>query len=180
MKKNRKRLMAAFMAVLMVLTLVPTWLLGGIFATTAKADDDVTLGYTFKEADLSKDKSSSSAEIKDGDGIVYEVTAVKGKGEEFSIAGNTLKLKGVKSQANGDVPTEDYGYVKISVKKDCTKISIDYYIESTGDYANCVKVSKDGTVTVIASNKAVTNKVLANEEITDVKAGDVILKQLKD
>ena len=125
MKKNRKRLMAAFMAVLMVLTLVPTWLLGGIFATTAKADDDVTLGYTFKEADLSKDKSSSSAEIKDGDGIVYEVTAVKGKGEEFSIAGNTLKLK-------------------------------------------------DGTVTVIASNKAVTNKVLANEEITDVKAGDVI------
>ena len=94
MKKNRKRLMAAFMAVLMVLTLVPTWLLGGIFATTAKADDDVTLGYTFKEADLSKDKSSSSAEIKDGDGIVYEVTAVKGKGEEFSIAGNTLKLKG--------------------------------------------------------------------------------------
>lgn len=74
MKKNRKRLMAAFMAVLMVLTLVPTWLLGGIFATTAKADDDVTLGYTFKEADLSKDKSSSSAEIKDGDGIVYEVT----------------------------------------------------------------------------------------------------------
>lgn len=67
MKKNRKRLMAAFMAVLMVLTLVPTWLLGGIFATTAKADDDVTLGYTFKEADLSKDKSSSSAEIKDGD-----------------------------------------------------------------------------------------------------------------
>lgn len=174
MKKNRKRLMAAFMAVLMVLTLVPTWLLGGIFATTAYADDDVTLGYTFKEADLSKDKSSSSAEIKDGDGIVYEVTAVKGKGEEFSIAGNTLKLKGVKSQANGDVPTEDYGYVKISVKKDCTKISIDYYIESTGDYANCVKVSKDGTVTVIASNKAVTNKVLANEEITDVKAGDVI------
>ena len=79
MKKNRKRLMAAFMAVLMVLTLVPTWLLGGIFATTAKADDDVTLGYTFKEADLSKDKSSSSAEIKDGDGIVYEVTAVKGR-----------------------------------------------------------------------------------------------------
>ena len=47
------------MAVLMVLTLVPTWLFGGIFATTAKADDDVTLGYTFKEADLSKDKSSS-------------------------------------------------------------------------------------------------------------------------
>ena len=29
-------------------------------------------------------------------------------------------------------------------------------------------------MTVIASNKAVTNKVLANEEITDVKAGDVI------
>ena len=35
MKKNRKRLMAAFMAVLMVLTLVPTWLLGGIFATNS-------------------------------------------------------------------------------------------------------------------------------------------------
>lgn len=174
MKRNRKRLMAAFMAVLMVLTLVPTWLLGGVFATTAKADDNVTLGYTFKEADVSKDKKSSSAVIKDGDGTVYEVTAVKGNGAEFSIAGNTLKLKGVSSQANGGVPTEDYGYVKISVKKDCTKISIDYYIESTGNYANCVKVSKDGTATVIASNKAVTNKVLANEEITDVKAGDVI------
>lgn len=37
MKKNRKRIVAAFMTVLMALTLVPTWLLGGVFATTAKA-----------------------------------------------------------------------------------------------------------------------------------------------
>ncbi len=41
MKKNRKRIVAAFMTVLMALTLVPTWLLGGVFATTAKADDAV-------------------------------------------------------------------------------------------------------------------------------------------
>ena len=38
MKKNRKRIVAAFMTVLMALTLVPTWLLGGAFATTAKAE----------------------------------------------------------------------------------------------------------------------------------------------
>ena len=39
MKKNRKRIVAAFMTVLMALTLVPTWLLGGVFTTTAKADE---------------------------------------------------------------------------------------------------------------------------------------------
>ena len=43
MKKNRKRIVAAFMTILMALTLVPTWLLGGVFATTAKADNTVEL-----------------------------------------------------------------------------------------------------------------------------------------
>lgn len=42
MKKNKKRILAAAMTVLMALTLIPTWLLGGIFATTAKAEGENT------------------------------------------------------------------------------------------------------------------------------------------
>ena len=61
MKKNRKRIVAAFMTVLMALTLVPTWLLGGVFATTAKADEktysyDVTKDSNWKKAtNIAKD-----------------------------------------------------------------------------------------------------------------------------
>lgn len=61
MKKNRKRIVAAFMTVLMALTLVPTWLLGGVFTTTAKADEktysyDVTKDSNWKKAtNIAKD-----------------------------------------------------------------------------------------------------------------------------
>lgn len=61
MKKNRKRIVAAFMTVLMALTLVPTWLLGGVFATTAKADEksysyDVAKDTNWKKAtNIAKD-----------------------------------------------------------------------------------------------------------------------------
>lgn len=168
MKKNRKRLMAAFMAVLMVLTLVPTWLLGGIFATTAKADDDVTLGYTFKEADLSKDKSSSSAEIKDGDGIVYEVTAVKGKGEEFSIAGNTLKLKGVKSQANEEITDVKAGDVIYLYANKAKRLKI------TGEDA--IKVT--GAFKYIAAPDATKSVVTATNSAEDATKVTVDVKDL--
>lgn len=61
MKKNRKRIVAAFMTVLMALTLVPTWLLGGVFTTTAKADEktysyDVESDSNWKKAtNIAKD-----------------------------------------------------------------------------------------------------------------------------
>ena len=61
MKKNRKRIVAAFMTILMALTLVPTWLLGGVFTTTAKADEktysyDVTKDSNWKKnTNIAKD-----------------------------------------------------------------------------------------------------------------------------
>ena len=61
MKKNRKRIVAAFMTVLMALTLVPTWLLGGVFTTTAKAAEktysyDVESDSNWKKAtNIAKD-----------------------------------------------------------------------------------------------------------------------------
>ena len=69
MKKNRKRIVAAFMTVLMSLTLVPTWLLGGVFATTAKADDAVytatsgTIGDYFKLQNKVVDDAGNSAKV---------------------------------------------------------------------------------------------------------------------
>ena len=69
MKKNRKRIVAAFMTVLMALTLVPTWLLGGVFATTAKADDAVytatsgTIGDYFKLQNKVVDDAGNSAKV---------------------------------------------------------------------------------------------------------------------
>ena len=54
MKKNKKRIVAAFMTVLMALTLVPTWLLGGAFATTAKADGETQIKYDIQKAMLMK------------------------------------------------------------------------------------------------------------------------------
>ena len=78
MKKNRKRIVAAFMTVLMALTLVPTWLLGGVFTTTAKADGTTEkYGLNAADIDTAKDKEA----IADGAtfGTKGYFTAYQGK-----------------------------------------------------------------------------------------------------
>lgn len=78
MKKNRKRIVAAFMTVLMALTLVPTWLLGGVFTTTAKADGTPEK-YEFNAADI--DTAKDKEAIADGAtfGTKGYFTAYQGK-----------------------------------------------------------------------------------------------------
>lgn len=71
MKKNRKRIVAAFMTVLMALTLVPTWLLGGAFATTAKAAGEKTY-------ELDGRVGTWSAGAYDSDELVGEIFGIKG------------------------------------------------------------------------------------------------------
>ncbi len=71
MKKNKKRIVAAFMTVLMALTLVPTWLLGGAFATTAKAAGEKTY-------ELDGRVGTWSAGAYDSDELVGEIFGIKG------------------------------------------------------------------------------------------------------
>lgn len=92
MKKNRKRIVAAFMTVLMALTLVPTWLLGGALATTAKADDatfeggkEITEGAwkgwtwsVFGNSVLNGDKTDNSIKVNDDDSITLNSANSKG------------------------------------------------------------------------------------------------------
>lgn len=71
MKKNRKRIVAAFMTVLMALTLVPTWLLGGAFATTAKAAGEKTY-------ELDGRVGTWTAGTYSSDELVGEIFGIKG------------------------------------------------------------------------------------------------------
>ena len=81
MKKNRKRIVAAFMTVLMALTLVPTWLLGGVFATTAKANDAV---YT-----------ATSGTVDSYFGLKTKVVDDKGKSaKSYMLDGKEVKSTG--------------------------------------------------------------------------------------
>ncbi|MCI6165582.1 MAG: hypothetical protein MR675_10425, partial [Lachnospira sp.] len=69
MKKNRKRIIAALMTVLMALTLVPTWLLGGVFVTTAKADGTTSSDkvHIFDAKDITDGKLPESDYFSFGD-----------------------------------------------------------------------------------------------------------------
>ena len=80
MKKNKKRILAAVMTVLMALTLIPTWLLGGVFATTAKAENQGSFdstGFDVVKLGTQTDSTSVTAEYKD-DKVILN-TADKGK-----------------------------------------------------------------------------------------------------
>jgi len=153
MKKNRKRLMAAFMAVLMVLTLVPTWLLGGIFATTAKADGkEVTLSQMYKDGYilLNKDgKKVYSYEMKDANGTIADIEAVAPQGN-LTDKKNYLNVKpseAVTLDTDKDTVDKDSmpkdGYMKLTVKKDATDLKL--YVNTSGTKQTICVVKKEGS-----------------------------------
>lgn len=143
MKKNRKRIVAAFMTVLMALTLVPTWLLGGVFTTTAKADDAVytatsgTVGDYFKLQNRVVDDAGNSAKVYLLDGKEVKSTgriklgtveSSKDTGSiTFTVAeGKKAKVEVWAISANGTTDSEigiftSSGDVKAKAKSYATK-----------------------------------------------------------
>ena len=96
MKKNRKRIVAAFMTVLMALTLVPTWLLGGVFGTTAKADDATGSGnvHVFDAKDIANGKFPKSDYFDFGDSKkvkLLDATKAGNEKVETMVGGSTYK-----------------------------------------------------------------------------------------
>ena len=153
MKKNRKRIVAAFMTVLMALTLVPTWLLGGAFATTAKADGETKIEYEYSRSDVDEENKLLVKEFKDGDGLVAKYEIVGG-GKEDVISDGKWDFR---PTSGYDVATEipKKGFIRVTAGKTCdVTLSIvcgsknkDLYIVKNGDVANkqTVKVGKEAT-----------------------------------
>lgn len=109
MKKNRKRIVAAFMTVLMALTLVPTWLLGGVFTTTAKAAGETK--YALNAADLT---AKADKEVVNNDELGgYFTTYAKGKdskGNDYAVVKRLDSKKNkVTSIEVGQYKTADEG-----------------------------------------------------------------------
>lgn len=185
MKKNRKRILAAFMTVLMALTLVPTWLLGGAFATTAKADGKTSLSYKYSSSDAKtvEGKVVFSKELKDGDGTVAllqsigeKVTADPSKSYLTTKATSADKSINYEKVADGNITKDDLpqgGAIKLTVKKDAD-ISLKLGVNNTGVYFCIVKQQGDTysyveKINVTDKNNDVNNKTF---EIT-AQSGDV-------
>ena len=179
MKKNRKRIVAAFMTVLMALTLVPTWLLGGAFATTAKAEEGVKLSYKYVQAADTPDDFSKT--ISDGNGEVIKIEAVKGTLGQGSASGDYLSVKpGSTSEAMSTadaktgVVTKDTmpknGYVKLTVNRD-SDISVNVGINNT-KMNFCIVKQVGETYSFVVSEYE--SAKFANKEfkINDAKKGD--------
>ena len=90
MKKNRKRIVAAFMTVLMALTLVPTWLLGGVFATTAKADEK-TYSYDVTKDSNWKKNTNIAKDTKIGTDGYFVIGNGGEKGDKAKYANSDTK-----------------------------------------------------------------------------------------
>ena len=108
MKKNRKRIVAAFMTILMALTLVPTWLLGGVFATTAKADNTVELsGVAMATTVKDKKDKNTFGDSFGGDydcknGFVIDKGVIHKNSAKDIKEGSTTIFKG-KKDSNGEI-----------------------------------------------------------------------------
>ena len=185
MKKNKKRIVAAFMTVLMALTLVPTWLLGGAFATTAKADGKTSLSYKYSSSDAKtvEGKVVFSKELKDGDGTVAllqsigeKVTADPSKSYLTTKATSADKSINYEKVADGNITKDDLpqgGAIKLTVKKDA-EISLKLGVNNTNVYFCIVKQQGDAysyveKINVTNKNNDVNNKTF---EIT-AQSGDV-------
>lgn len=172
MKKNRKRIVAAFMTVLMALTLVPTWLLGGAFATTAKAEDAVELSgvamatIVKDKVDKKTFKESFGKAYDCGNGFVIE-EGVKHKVSGKDIKeGSTTIFKGKKS-SNGEIDSV------------CLQVDDSNAIKYT------VPEGKTATITILAGNSSgdpgnirnvVVKRVLGENNETEVAKGKDMTK----
>lgn len=179
MKKNRKRIVAAFMTVLMALTLVPTWLLGGAFATTAKAEEGVKLSYKYVQAADTPDDFSKT--ISDGNGEVIKIEAVKGTLGQGNASGDYLSVKpGSTSEAmstadakSGKVTKDTMpknGYVKLTVNRD-SDISVNVGINNT-KMNFCIVKQVGETYSFVVSEYESAKFSNKEFKINDAKKGD--------
>ena len=136
MKKNRKRIVAAFMTVLMALTLVPTWLLGGAFATTAKAAGEKTY-------ELDGRVGTWSAGTYGSDELVGEIFGIKG----VTVKAISNSNKGKKFTDNGE---------QIYFGNDG---SVFFQITNTKGISFTVPTNNEATVTIVGAVSSGTNNV---------------------
>lgn len=181
MKKNRKRIVAAFMTVLMALTLVPTWLLGGVFGTTAKADDATGSGnvHVFDAKDIANGKFPKSDYFDFGDSKkvkLLDATKAGNEKVETMVGGSTYKYvvqvngKFDKSSARGIVftTTQDSTVTVVAASKggSANKISIGKY-----EKGKLTTPLKEETLSKTKNNKYPVNTYT----FSDLEAGEYIL-----
>lgn len=167
MKKNRKRIVAAFMTVLMALTLVPTWLLGGVFTTTAKADDTVELSGVAMATVVKDKKDKSTFETsfgKDydcGNGFVIDKGVIHKKSAKDIKEGSTTIFKG-KKDSNGEIDSV------------CLQVNGENAIRYT------VPDGKTATITIVAGtsggNAGDTRNVIVKSGEAEVAKGEDMTK----
>lgn len=156
MKKNRKRIVAAFMTVLMALTLVPTWLLGGAFATTAKAAGETK--HTLNASDLTA--KDDKEKIPDGE-VLEEYFTSYAKGGNFNVVKRT-------SSSTGKVTSVEVGQYKAA--DNCS--GLQFTVSGTAE----VKIEASSTggsnsSMVAIKNESGDNVADANNKTENIVAG---------
>lgn len=156
MKKNRKRIVAAFMTVLMALTLVPTWLLGGAFATTAKAAGETK--HTLNASDLTAKDDKEN--IPDGE-VLEEYFTSYAKGGNFNVVKRT-------SSKTGKVTSVEVGQYKAA--DNCS--GLQFTVSGTAE----VKIEASSTggsnsSMVAIKNESGDNVADANNKTENIVAG---------
>lgn len=146
MKKNRKRIVAAFMTVLMALTLVPTWLLGGAFATTAKAAGETK--HTLNASDLTA--KDDKEKIPDGE-VLEEYFTSYAKGGNFNVVKRT-------SSSTGKVTSVEVGQYKAA--DNCS--GLQFTVSGTAE----VKIEASSTGGSNSSMVAIKNE--SGDNVADV------------
>lgn len=156
MKKNKKRIVAAFMTVLMALTLVPTWLLGGAFATTAKAAGETK--HTLNASDLTAKDDKEN--IPDGE-VLEEYFTSYAKGGNFNVVKRT-------SSKTGKVTSVEVGQYKAA--DNCS--GLQFTVSGTAE----VKIEASSTggsnsSMVAIKNESGDNVADANNKTENIVAG---------
>lgn len=136
MKKNRKRIVAAFMTVLMALTLVPTWLLGGTFATTAKAAGEKTY-------ELDGRVGTWTAGTYSSDELVGEIFGIKG-----------VNVKAISNSSRGKKFTNNSEQIYFG---DDGKVF--FQITNTKGISFTVPTNNEATVTIVGAVSNGTSNV---------------------
>ena len=136
MKKNRKRIVAAFMTVLMALTLVPTWLLGGAFATTAKAAGEKTY-------ELDGRVGTWTAGTYSSDELVGEIFGIKG-----------VNVKAISNSSRGKKFTNNSEQIYFG---DDGKVF--FQITNTKGISFTVPTNNEATVTIVGAVSNGTSNV---------------------
>ena len=183
MKKNRKRIIAALMTVLMALTLVPTWLLGGVFVTTAKADGTTSSDkvHIFDAKDITDGKLPESDYFSFGDSDKVKTLEVSTNEKVESTVGDSFYKYVV--NVGGKLTAGKTRGIVFTTKKTATitvvaatkggkanKISIGKYTKEQGNISTKV-IKEDDLLGEDANNKY----PVKTYTFSDVEAGTYIL-----